>query len=267
MAEHMPGLQVQSLTHHYGGVRALDGVSFEVAPGQCVALIGPNGAGKSTCFAALAGQHTVHQGRVQWQGEALLRLAPHERLQRGVARTFQVAQLFEALTVLQSLQLCLQAPRTLRWSDSLDALHAQSALALLHRVGLASAADQTVQSLAYGAKKRLELAMALAGLQAVGQLQQGLLLLDEPAAGLGPQERSEMMALVQDCSAQGLAVLYTEHNMDAVFGVADRVIVLMRGRLVCDGLPHEVAAHPVVRASYLGDDLVAQTLAQGGVHA
>ena len=109
--------------------------------------------------------------------------------------------------------------------------------------------------------------MALAGLQAVGQGDRGLLLLDEPAAGLGPQERGEMMTLVRHCAEQGLAVLYTEHNMDAVFGVADRVIVLMRGRVVCDGLPQAVAAHPEVRSSYLGDALDGWVEPPGGAHA
>jgi branched-chain amino acid transport system ATP-binding protein len=253
MTEQATGLSVKSLSHSYGGVQALSDVSFDVSAGQCVALIGPNGAGKSTCFSALAGQHAIRQGQVGWCGQSLLRLSPPERLQLGVARTFQVAQLFDALTVLQSLQLCLQAPKVLRWSDQIDALLTAPAMALLSEVGLQNAAAQTVQSLDYGAKKRLELSMALAGLQAVGQREHGLLLLDEPAAGLGPQERADMMALVRRCAAQGLAVLYTEHNMDAVFGIADRVIVLMRGRVVCNGLPHEVLAHPEVRGSYLGD--------------
>lgn len=266
MTERSVGLRVQGLSHSYGGVRALDDVGFEVAPGQCVALIGPNGAGKSTCFAALAGQQKVRQGLVSWHSQSLLHLAPHERLQQGVARTFQVAQLFEALTVQQSLQLCLKAPQGLSWADRLDEQLVAPALALLTQVGLFSHAQARVQGLAYGAKKRLELAMALAGLQAVGQREQGLLLLDEPAAGLGPEERAEMMTLVHDCAAQGLAVLYTEHNMDAVFGVADRVIVLMRGRVVCDGLPQEVAVHPEVRASYLGDALQGW-VERGGQHA
>ena len=266
MTELHEGLRVQGLSHSYGGVRALEQVDFEVMPGQCVALIGPNGAGKSTCFAALAGQHKVRHGQVLWHGQSLLHLAAHERLHRGVARTFQVAQLFEALTVLQSLQLCLKAPQGLAWSDRLDDQLAAPALALLEQVGLSSLARTRVQDLAYGAKKRLELAMALAGLQATGHRQHGLLLLDEPAAGLGPQERANMMALVRDCAIQGLAVLYTEHNMDAVFGVADRVIVLMRGRVVCDGLPQEVGAHPEVRASYLGDALQGW-MSRGGQHA
>jgi branched-chain amino acid transport system ATP-binding protein len=266
MTELHEGLRVQGLSHSYGGVRALEQVGFEVMPGQCVALIGPNGAGKSTCFAALAGQHEVRQGQVIWRGQSLLHLPSHERLLRGVARTFQVAQLFEALTVQQSLQLCLKAPQGLAWSDRLDDQLAAPALTLLDQVGLSSVAQTTVQDLAYGAKKRLELAMALAGLHATGHHEQGILLLDEPAAGLGPQERAQMMALVRDCATQGLAVLYTEHNMDAVFGVADRVIVLMRGRVVCDGLPQEVVAHPEVRVSYLGDALQGW-MRRGGRHA
>lgn len=152
MTELHEGLRVQGLSHSYGGVRALEQVGFEVMPGQCVALIGPNGAGKSTCFAALAGQYEVRQGQVIWRGQSLLHLPAHERLLRGVARTFQVAQLFEALTVQQSLQLCLKAPQGLAWFDRLDDQLAAPALTLLDQVGLSSVAQAMVQDLAYGAK-------------------------------------------------------------------------------------------------------------------
>ena len=245
-------LRLQHLQRHYGGVKALDGVSFEVPSGQCVALIGPNGAGKSTCFACLAGQQRPGAGEVFWRGQALSALAPEQRLALGVARTFQVAQTFEALTVLQNLQL-VRVHQRLSWWDRLDARETRLAQAALAQVGLQAQADVRVADLPYGAKKRLELALALAGLPGQGER---LLLLDEPAAGLAPSERAEMMALVRRLADDGLTVLYTEHNMDAVFGVADRVLVLMQGRLVADGTPEAVAHDPQVRERYLGQDFV-----------
>jgi branched-chain amino acid transport system ATP-binding protein len=256
-------LQVRGLAKYFGGVRALDGVDFDVPAGQCVALIGPNGAGKSTCFACLAGQQVPTAGEVLWQGQLLLGKPPAERQRLGVARTFQVAQTFEALTVLQNIQLVLRGVAPLAWWDRLDSRQTERALRLAAQAGLQSQAHATVADLPYGAKKRLELAMALAGLPDVvpgsgadqgAHSVQSLLLLDEPAAGLALAERADMMALVREVASQGVTVLYTEHNMDAVFGVADRVLVLMQGRLVADGLPDVVAQDPQVRERYLGMD-------------
>ena len=252
-------LRVHQLKRHYGGVKALDGVDFEVQPGQCVALIGPNGAGKSTCFACLAGQQTPSSGRVFWHEQEVTGLSPARRQALGMARTFQVAQTFEALTALQNLQLVRSRER-LSWWDRLGDRDRDEAAQALAQVGLAAQADAVVADLPYGAKKRLELAMALAGLPAQGER---LLLLDEPAAGLAPAERAAMMALVRQVAANGVTVLYTEHNMDAVFGVADRVLVLMQGRLVADGTPEAVAQDPQVRERYLGQDFDARLFKEG----
>lgn len=253
-------LQVRNLVKHFGGVLAVQGVSLEVQAGECVALIGPNGAGKSTCFACIAGQHRLTAGEVLWAGERIDRLAPAQRLTRGVARTFQVAQTFEALTVLQNLQLLLQAPQGISAWNVLDSLQGDAAQALLARVGLQHLAHADVLGLPYGARKRLELAMALAGVTGGVSQPAGprLLLLDEPAAGLAGPERAELMVLVKSLArvqADGrapMAVLYTEHNMDAVFGVADRVLVLIDGQIAAQGSPHEIAQNEIVRSRYLG---------------
>ena len=244
-------LQVQGLVKHFDGVKAVNGVTFTVAPGECVALIGPNGAGKSTTFACIAGQHTLSAGQVLWKGERVDSLRPAQRLQRGMARTFQVAQTFEALTVLQNVQLLMQYPRGLAAYNVLNSGESQTSLALLEQVGLQHLAHADAQDLPYGAKKRLELAMALAGHGT------GLLLLDEPAAGLAAAERGQLMALVKSLTQPnggrtGMAVLYTEHNMDAVFGVADRVLVLIDGTLAAQGSPDEIARDTTVRQRYLG---------------
>ena len=244
-------LQVQALVKHFGGIHAVDGVSFEVAAGECVALIGPNGAGKSTCFACIAGQYPLTGGRILWNGQALEKLAPAARLRHGVARTFQVAQVFEALTVLQNVKLAIEASRAQKAVSAFKSLDRQSieaAMALLDQTGLRESSGDDVANLAYGAKKRLELAIALAAAPR-------LLLLDEPAAGLAEAERASLMALVKKLAGQGMAVLYTEHNMDAVAGVADRVLVLIEGRLAAQGSFDEISRDADVRRLYLGDSL------------
>lgn len=250
-------LEVRQITQRFGAVTAVDAASFQVAPGECVAMIGPNGAGKSTTFACIAGQYRDFDGQVLWRGDKVHHWSPQRRMAAGMVRTFQVARTFESLTVLQNVQLLLAAPQGLRPWTLLDSCAPQRAMDLLVRVGLGNSAQQSAASLAYGARKRLELAMALAG-WVPGQ-QGGLLLLDEPAAGLSEEERRSMMALVRSLTAAdqgGHTVLYTEHNMDAVFGVADRVLVLMNGRIVADGTPTEIASDPLVRSHYLGQDFV-----------
>ena len=242
-------LQVKNLVKHFDGIKAVDGVSFDVASGECVALIGPNGAGKSTCFACIAGQYRPTRGEVVWDARALNKLTPAERLQHGVARTFQVAQVFEALTVLQNVQLAVQARRAGKGISAVKNLAMQSreeAHALLEETGLAALAEREVLSLPYGAKKRLELAIALAG-------KPRLLLLDEPAAGLAEQERVQLMQLVRGLAAQGMAVLYTEHNMDAVASVASRVLVLIEGTLAAQGSFEDISRNATVRKRYLGE--------------
>jgi branched-chain amino acid transport system ATP-binding protein len=247
-------LSVKNLHQHYGTVKALQGVSFDLNAGECVALIGPNGAGKSTCFACLAGQQKPSQGGIQWRGQSLDAVAVDQRRSLGVVRTFQVAQVFQALTVLQNLQLVIKATVGVSAFDTLDDCVEQEARQWLRKMRLDHLGDAVLNSaagnLSYGHQKRLELALAMAGMP---DAQSGLLLLDEPAAGLSPSERADMMTQVKSLAEEGTTVLYTEHNMDAVFGVANRVLVLMSGQLVAQGLPQEVAVNPLVRAQYLGD--------------
>ena len=248
-------LRVQNLHQSYGAVHALVGVSFEVAAGQCVALIGPNGAGKSTCFACLAGQQTAQKGQVTWRDQALRGRPAHERLAMGVARTFQVAQVFEALTVLQNLQLVLQAKHGVSVADVLDQCHLDEAMGWVHKMGLdnlgAQALHLPAQNLSYGAKKRLELAMAMAGLP---DSKSGLLLLDEPAAGLNPQETKELVDLIRQISNLGITVMLIEHHMDLVMAVSDHVVVLDHGEKIAEGAPKSVQTDAAVIKAYLGDD-------------
>ena len=258
-------LSVQDLHHQYAGVLALRGVSFELLQGECVALIGPNGAGKSTCFACLAGQQNATSGQVLWHQQNLMQVPVTDRRALGIGRTFQVAQVFEALTVIQNLQLVLKANTGVSAMDALDDCEHAAALAWVHSMGLEDLGTEALHAsaahLSYGNKKRLELAMAMAGLP---KPEQGLLLLDEPAAGLSPDERLDMMARIRKLTEQGTTVLYTEHNMDAVFGVADRVLVLMEGQLLAQGLPEDIASHPEVRERYLGTSFA---LTEGARHA
>ncbi len=241
-------LQVTNLVKHFNGIKAVDGVSFKVAHGECVALIGPNGAGKSTCFACIAGQLRAQSGQISWRGQSLHGLTPAARLRLGLARTFQVAQVFEALTALQNVQLAAKSGRGRAAISAFKMLDSQphaAAQQLLERVGLGALAGQGASELPYGAKKRLELAIALAA-------KPQLLLLDEPAAGLAQAERAALMTLVKTLATDGLAVLYTEHNMDAVAQVADRVLVLLEGRLAAEGSFEAISQDPVVQQRYLG---------------
>ena len=247
-AQATPCIEFDDVVAGYKDFMILNNLSFSVQPGTITLLIGPNGAGKSTCFACLAGQQMPDTGQVVWHGQDVTGLSPSQRQALGMARTFQVAQTFEALTVAQNLQL-VRARDRLSWWDRLAGREHEQALLDLSQVGLTRQADAVVADLPYGVKKRLELAMALAGLPAQGER---LLLLDEPAAGLAPAERADMMALVRRVAANGVTVLYTEHNMDAVFGVADRVLVLVDGQLIADGSPDAVRANPVVQQAYLG---------------
>jgi branched-chain amino acid transport system ATP-binding protein len=240
-------LEVRALRKAFGGVTAVGGVSFAVAAGEMLALIGPNGAGKSTCFNMVGGQLRPDAGSVRLEGADITGLAPRAVCRRGVGRTFQVTATFASMTVRENVQVALLAHRRQHWrwwrgGSGRDAL----AEGLLEQVGLAAQAGRPTGVLAYGDLKRLELAMALAA-------EPRLLLMDEPTAGMAPRERVALMQLVRRvATGRGLAVLFTEHDMDVVFGVADRIAVLARGVLIAAGDGAAIRADPQVRAIYLG---------------
>ena len=241
-------LQVTNLGKHFGGVRAVDGVSFDVKAGELLALIGPNGAGKSTTFNMVNGQLRADVGSIKLDGVELIGRTPRDIWHRGVGRTFQIAETFASLTVVENLQMALlsaDAKLYAMWRRA-AAYQRDAALALLGQVGMAAQAERPCSELAYGDVKRVELAIAMANAPR-------LLLMDEPTAGMGPGERNELMALTERLvTERGLAVLFTEHSMDVVFAHADRIIVLARGKLIAEGTPAEIRDHPEVQKVYFG---------------
>jgi ABC-type branched-subunit amino acid transport system ATPase component len=242
-------LRAEGVAKHFGGVRAVDGVSLAIEAGEFAALIGPNGAGKSTLFAVIAGQLRADDGRIDFDGEDVTRSEPVQHARRGIGRTFQTAAAFASMTVLQNLQLALAA-REGRYVDPwrpLSRLQVEAASRLLARVGLQAQGERAAADLAYADVKRLELAIALAG-------SPRLLLMDEPTAGMAAAERAALMDLVAAIAADsGLTVLFTEHSMDVVFGYARRLLVMSRGRLIADGEPESVRAMPAVQSAYFGE--------------
>jgi branched-chain amino acid transport system ATP-binding protein len=241
-------LQVEGLRKAFGGVQAVADVSFAIEPGELLALIGPNGAGKSTCFNMLNGQLAPDNGIVRLGGRDIVGLSPRAIWKLGVGRTFQITATFASLSVRENVQMALysHAGRLRSLLARFGAALATEADALLDQVGMLDQAGRACGVLAYGDLKRVELAMALAN-------QPRLLLMDEPTAGMAPRERIALMALTAKLArAQKIAVLFTEHDMDVVFGHADRIIVLDRGRLIAAGLPEEVRNNADVRAVYLG---------------
>ena len=241
-------LSVRALGKSFGGNRAVDGVSFELAAGELLAMIGPNGAGKSTTFNMLNGQLAPDAGSVTLMGQSLAGLPPREIWKRGVGRTFQIAQTFASLTVVENVQMALISA-----DDRLFAMWRRAsqhrrddALALLAQVGMQPQAERPCSELAYGDVKRVELAIALAN-------NPKLLLMDEPTAGMAPAERQALMALTKRLVVErNMGVLFTEHSMDVVFAHADRLIVLARGRLIAEGSPAAIRDDPQVQAVYFG---------------
>jgi branched-chain amino acid transport system ATP-binding protein len=249
-------LAVRGLRKAFGGVQAVDDVSFDLAAGEMLALIGPNGAGKSTCFNMVGGQLPPDAGSVRLEGREITGLAPRSIAAHGIGRTFQITATFGSMTVRENVQMALIAHHGEGWRfwRPAAARFTAEADALLAQVGLAEQAERATGVLAYGDLKRLELAVALGNAPR-------LLLMDEPTAGMAPAERVALMQLTRRLATErGVAVLFTEHDMDVVFDVSDRILVLNRGALIAEGNAAAIRADSAVREVYLG------TGAAGGGH-
>jgi len=241
-------LSVQDIHKAFGGVQAVRGVSFSVAAGELVAMIGPNGAGKTTCFNLLDGQIEPDSGEILIGGRSIAGFRPRQVWRLGVGRTFQITATFGSMTVRENVQTALlsDAARLFAPWGKAAAFKIEAAERLLSRVGVLEQAARPCAELAYGDLKRVELAMALAN-------RPRLLLMDEPTAGMAPAERTALMELAADLARrERIGVLFTEHDMEVVFGHADRVIVLHSGAIIAAGAPAEVRADPRVQEVYLG---------------
>lgn len=241
-------LTIDNISKSFGGVKAINNVSFELPRGQLLALLGPNGAGKSTCFNMLNGQLRPDSGSIKLEGVELVGRHPRQIWNEGVGRTFQISATFGSLTVLENLQMVLLSrdKKLFRLWAPAASYYREEALALLDQVGMADQSDRTCSVLAYGDVKRVELAMALAH-------DPKLLLMDEPTAGMAPKERNQLVMLVKKMVVdRNLSVLFTEHSMDVVFEHADRMIVFARGELIADGGAEDIRNDAKVREVYFG---------------
>ena len=251
-------LAIEALTKRFGGVVASDGISLALAPGELHAIIGPNGAGKTTLIGELTGEIRPDSGHVRFGGRDITTLPVYRRSQLGLARSFQITSLFPDFTALDNVALAVQAHsgHSFRfWRDArCEADLREPARAALDGAGLAARADMPVADLSHGERRQLEIAMALA-------TRPRMLLLDEPMAGMGPEESARLVETLRRLKG-GVTVLLIEHDMDAVFALADRISVLVYGRIIASGDPAAIRADAAVREAYLGE-----SKGQGEEHA
>jgi branched-chain amino acid transport system ATP-binding protein len=242
-------LQTEDLTRRFGGVVAVNAITLAVAPDEVHAVIGPNGAGKSTLVGLLSGEIVPQEGSIRFDGADITRLPVFRRSLLGVARSFQITSLFREFTALDNVALAVQAHRghSFRfWRDARRAAElCKPALAALARVGLSERAGVRVDKLSHGEHRQLDVAIALA-------TEPRLLLLDEPMAGLGPEESARMVEILRRLKGS-VAILLIEHDMEAVFALADRLTVMVDGRIVAGGRPEAIRAEAAVRQAYLGE--------------
>ncbi|MCR4308632.1 MAG: ABC transporter ATP-binding protein [Deltaproteobacteria bacterium] len=246
-------LEVRNVVKSFGGLRALQDVSLSVAKGEIRAVIGPNGAGKSTFFNVMTGLLKPDSGDVVFEGEPITGMPPHRIIRKGIGRSFQITNIFPRMSVFENVQVALFSHhRTGANPLSLARKFTrvgEEVLVLLDQVGLAKKHDSSASVLSHGDQKRLEIAISLAS-------RPKLLMLDEPTAGMSRFESRETVALLQRISReQGLTLIFTEHDMDIVFAISEKIMVLQQGAVIADGTPAEIKANPEVRKAYLGEEI------------
>jgi branched-chain amino acid transport system ATP-binding protein len=245
-------LEVRELRKSFDGFQAVGGVSFSVPRGSVSAIIGPNGAGKTTLFNLITGHLRPDAGSVSFKGREVTGIAPHDLCRLGMGRSFQLTNIFPQLTVYENVQAAYVSHRGRGWSlfERVEGLFREEAESVLASVGLLDKAGEVAGFLSHGNQKQLELGIALA-------LQPTLLLLDEPTAGMSPQETRTSVALVARIARERkLTVLFTEHDMDVVFSVAQRIRVLHQGRLIAEGAPEEIRGLAEVKRVYFGEGAI-----------
>lgn len=246
-------LEVRNVVKSFGGLRALQDVSLSVAKGEIRAVIGPNGAGKSTFFNVMTGLLKPDSGDILFEGGPITGMPPHRIIRKGIGRSFQITNIFPRMSVFENVQVALFSHhRTGNNPLSLSRKFTrvgEEVLALLDQVGLAEKHDSSASVLSHGDQKRLEIAISLAS-------RPKLLMLDEPTAGMSRFESRETVALLQKISReQGLTLIFTEHDMDIVFSISEKIMVLQQGAVIADGTPAEIKANPEVRKAYLGEEI------------
>lgn len=243
-------LEVRELRRSFGSLRAVDGLTFSVEEGQLTAMIGPNGAGKTTFYNLVTGRLKPTGGEVLFRGERISGLPVHEIVRKGVGRSFQVTNIFPSLTVLENVAIAViirtgRALQMFRRAEADRALTAEC-LEILEMVGLQDLASRRCDTLSYGDRRRVEIALVLAS-------RPSLVMLDEPTAGMNPEETRRIVELIKNLAATTETTFFlTEHDMEVVFAISDRILVLHRGRLLADGTPAEIRENEAVREAYLG---------------